>query len=261
MTVIVTVRLTLISQCNVFDNGQECYHNRHETLYYKIGFQFACDASTNMKAVSATRDVMDTCLYIIKVNTRHVCTGSASSGCNQHNSITPGIVHKLHIDVDDPNFGIIRRSYRILLPVAYSPDYPHKLLFDFHGLTMNSDEEVHGSNIIMLSELGVIIVWPNGSNDSKSKIRCWNAVGCDHDTGGPKGDTCDRNRTKWGEYEVYESCVQLHGNYSASNTCYCSSCWNDVLFIETLLKDLESKLCIDLSHIHATGISAGGMQM
>ena len=32
-----------------------------------------------------------------------------------------------------------------------------------------------------------------------------------------------------------------------------------MLFIETVLDDLESKLCLDLSHIHATGISAGGL--
>ena len=85
-----------------------------------------------------------------------------------------------------------------------------------------------------------------------------NAVGMST-TKGPMGYTCDRNRLRWGTYEAYDSCVQLYGNYSALDTCYCSSCWNDVLFIETVLNELESNLCIDLSHIHSTGISAGGL--
>ena len=35
-----------------------------------------------MNAVSAAVDTVDTCLYIITVNTRHVCSGSANNGAS-----------------------------------------------------------------------------------------------------------------------------------------------------------------------------------
>ncbi len=41
--------------------------------------------------------------------------------------------------------------------------------------------------------------------------------------------------------------------------CECSSCWDDVIFTQNMLEKLESQICFDKSHIHATGISNGGM--
>lgn len=49
----------------------------------------------------------------------------------------------------------------------------------------------------------------------------------------------------------------LHGG--CKDTCSSSTCANDTLFVETLLDELESTLCIDRRRVHVTGISNGGM--
>ena len=118
-----------------------------------------------------------------------------SSGCGAEPFITPGVSKRIFINVNDPTFGIIERAYRILIPTDYNSTTAHKFLFDFHGLYMNANQEEKESHIEMLSGYGVILVWPNGSNDSESGIRCWNAVGMSNNTG-PKGYVCDRDRLR-----------------------------------------------------------------
>ena len=181
-----------------------------------------------------------------------------SSGCGVTPPVSPGYVELLDFPSIDPIFGDIARTYRLMLPFDYDNNTEHKILFDFHGYTMDSKEEMHQSKMVDLTEKGVILVWPDGSNDTNTSLRAWNAVGTSNNIG-PLGYTCNRNRTKWGEYECYDSCLQIHSDCNELNECYCYSCWDDIAFIEQLIGYLESVLCIDLLHIHSTGISSGGM--
>ena len=109
----------------------------------------------------------------------HVCKQAVlgdtlqANGCGKDPFVGPGLTERRYIDVNDPTFGTITRSYRLLLPLNYDPNTPHMLLFDHHGLYMNARQEEQGSNIDILSGYGVILVWPNGSNDSETGVRNW----------------------------------------------------------------------------------------
>ena len=123
---------------------------------------------------------------------------------------------------------------------------------------MDSNVEKHSSRLEYLTEKDVILVWPDGSNDTNTSLRAWNAVGTSNNIG-PLGYTCNRNRQKWGEYACYDSCLSIHPDCNPRDECYCYSCWDDISFIEQLVTYLSFNLCIDLLNIHSTGISSGGM--
>ncbi len=65
----------------------------------------------------------------------------ASTGCGTDPFIVPELTERIFIDVNDPNFGTIKRSYRLLLPLDYDPNKPYKFLLDHHGLYMNARQE------------------------------------------------------------------------------------------------------------------------
>ena len=104
----------------------------------------------------------------------------------------------------------------------------------------------------MLSHaIGTQVLWDGAS---------WNALG----TGSgfrkrPNGDdTCDMtpvgNRTS-DAYPCYKSCRKLHGCSArelpsrplvkTAKRCDCSTCVDDILFVENMLDKLEAQLCIE----------------
>ena len=129
------------------------------------------------------------------LNVMSVQQGSSkpSSGCGVSPPITPGTSYLLDFDFVDQNFGTIGRTYRLLLPYDYNNSTEHLILFDFHGFSMDANEEEHESKTQLLTEKGVILVWPNGSNDTINGTQGWNGVGTDQKLG-----TCNTNRTQWG---------------------------------------------------------------
>jgi len=108
------------------------------------------------------------------------------------------------------------------------------------------------------SENPFIVVHPQGLMDtgthqpqSPYPQRTWNCGGT-VGSPGPLGPTCDtENRTAvWGVYPCYLTCRSpLHGG--CKDTCSSSTCANDTLFVETLLDELESTLCVDRRRVHA----------
>ena len=55
--------------------------------------------------------------------------------------------------------------------------------------------------------------------------------------------------------ECYDSCPLCDEMYS----CDWTSCYDDLGFIRTLIEMIKEDWCIDLSHIHMSGYSNGGM--
>ena len=74
-------------------------------------------------------------------------------------------------------------------------------------------------------------------------------------------------------YRCYDSCTKAHpigsahpcrnpanaSDPEATDSCYSSSCWDDVGFIRELVNHLLSALCINLNRVHVSGISAGAI--
>ena len=72
---------------------------------------------------------------------------------------------------------------------------------------------------------------------------------------GPFGPPCDVNRDEWGEFECHDSCPLC----DAAHSCDWSSCYDDVGFLDFLIGYIGQNYCIDLNHLHISGISNGGM--
>lgn len=105
------------------------------------------------------------------------------------------------------------------------------------------------------------VVWPDGSDDSPSRLQGWNSVGTSSGVG-PRGATCHPDRRAWGEYECYTSCGVECAPLPPDNlthTCLCSSCMDDVGFATALLDWTERHACVDLDRVHLSGASNGAM--
>ena len=79
---------------------------------------------------------------------------------------------------------------------------------------------------------------------------------------GPLGATCEYADTT-ADYPCYHSCLAaghkcVDKNRSESG-CDCSTCVDDILFIEKLLAHVKAILCVDIDRIHVTGFSNGAM--
>ena len=69
------------------------------------------------------------------------------------------------------------------------------------------------------------------------------------------GAPCDLDRNYWGEFECHYSCPLCNPAHS----CDWSSCYDDLGFLEFLIDFIGQEYCLDLNHIHLSGISNGGM--
>lgn len=113
--------------------------------------------------------------------------------------------------------------------------------------------------------MNILSVYPAGSgidNGDGGDSRAWNVEGNMLDTRpGPEGPTCTSPRNPENAYTCYTSCFS--GNHTCHRHLGCNfaSCMNDRSFIAALLDELEGKLCIDLDHVHVTGISAGALMV
>ena len=70
------------------------------------------------------------------------------------------------------------------------------------------------------------------------------------------GPTCDLDRNFWNvTTECYYSCPLC----DALTSCDWSTCYDDLGFMEFLIKDVTDKNCIDMDQMHLSGMSNGGM--
>ena len=132
------------------------------------------------------------------------------------------------------------------------------LVFDFHGYYQTEfDEEAFSGLVAGSEDDNYIVIFPHGGGD-KGEVQSWNAVGATAESTKEYGSTCNTNRANWGYYDCYESCIQTIGCNQKSG-CLCASCYDDRYFITHILDDVLKDICIETSHIHATGYSNGGM--
>jgi polyhydroxybutyrate depolymerase len=97
---------------------------------------------------------------------------------------------------------------------------------------------------------GYIVAYPQGTGfDVDGRlVTSWNDLACNASPG-PEGSTCAAQAV---DYPTPPECGE-------PRECDWCSCHDDVGFIERLLDELETVLCIDRNRVFATGISNGGM--
>ena len=100
-------------------------------------------------------------------------------------------------------------------------------------------------------ENNFILIWPNAIDDSPSEMRAWNVS----QSVGPKGPICIMDREGWEIFECHYSCPlcdELH-------SCDWSSCYDDIGYLEFLIAKLGQEWCLDLDHLHFSGLSNGAL--
>lgn len=68
---------------------------------------------------------------------------------------------------------------------------------------------------------------------------------------------------QWNGYACHSSCRKIRGcrNDKRASGCDCSTCADDVRFVDALLDKLEGELCIARNRVFASGMSNGGMMV
>ena len=75
-------------------------------------------------------------------------------------------------------------------------------------------------------------------------------------TFGPEGDICATKQKDWNiTVECHDSCPFC----DEYDSCDWQSCYDDVGFIEKLIEIVSETWCINLDHMHMSGLSNGGM--
>lgn len=164
------------------------------------------------------------------------CGGSRASGVYQF---------------DDQN---LARIYRLFVPARYRPDIPLPLIVVFHGWGGDENEFLSDATVTTLAdERGYLLAAPRGlgSNPPDANRNSWSFRGST--TGRARaGAICAAHRTR--DF-TYPSCRDV-----ARTTCSWTHCQaDDVAFTLALIREVESKLCVDTARIFAAGGSNGGM--
>jgi len=162
-----------------------------------------------------------------------------------------GALEEKHVSFQDPEFGSVDRKYIQYLPSYYQEQESFPLVIDFHGFSMNANEQrLYSKWDVLAEEEGFVAIFPDGVPDSPSELRSWNI----NDDTGPYGDVCDRDREYWGEYECHYACSECDPKTSCKEGM---TCYDDVLFVEALVEIVLAELKIDPSRVHITGLSNG----
>jgi len=184
-------------------------------------------------------------------------TSSTSSGCGLEPppGLHPGRSTDIKVVVQDPGIGEVERSFRLYLPSSYDINVPLPLVVDFHGWGGSGLDQELDSQFVNISNSDphpFLVATPNGMNDQPGDGR--GSFNCSR-SDGPLGLPCDTNRTRYGEIRCYDSCP----NCDASNSCDWTSCHDDVAFLRQIITYVQHNLCLDITSVHQSGISNGGM--
>lgn len=170
-----------------------------------------------------------------------------SPGCGAEPPLAAGGSIAATIDVDG-----LDREYRLHLPSGYDANSPAPLVLVIHGYTgiAEKTEMEYTSFRASSDENGYVAVFPQGTGFEVGGMRVtsWNDLACN---AAQKSDVpiCGEGAF---DYPTPPEC----GEPRACDWC---SCHDDLGFIEALLDELETTLCIDRDRVYATGISNGGM--
>ena len=179
-------------------------------------------------------------------------TPSTGCGTTLPDQPFPGHHADFYIDYEDNLLGTVNRFYILGLPKHYDNTEPLPLVFSLHGWTETADGHLHYCPWNkLIKEENFVLVLPQGMDDDPNGNPSWN---CSSSVG-PKGPTCDMDRNTWGQIDCYNSCPLCDSQAS----CDWTSCYDDLGFMDFLIQRIASQYCIDLDHIHLSGISNGGM--
>jgi hypothetical protein len=196
-----------------------------------------------------------------------------SGGCGKAVPFPPipiGVPNVMTVKVNDTALFNKYRDYVLYLPPDYDPAVPLPVVFYFPSFYITAESAYFMDKLYWLSGQragNFIVVTPNGMNDC-NQVNCqpqglatvgWNTYGTGVDADGPLGPTCNANRVKYGSYPCYSSCRAMSGTGNCTSPCVSASCSNDTLFFETVLADVQSKICVDDRRIYVTGMSVGAM--
>jgi poly(3-hydroxybutyrate) depolymerase len=160
----------------------------------------------------------------------------------------------------------VTRTYRVFVPSRYKRGTAYPLVMVFHGWGGDENEFLSDKNVRKLAdERGYIVLAPRGlgSAGPDSNPNSWSFRGSTTGLAGnaddgeraqdaPAAAICDPAHTP---NFTYPSCKDV-----ARNTCSWTQCQgDDVAFTLALVKEVESKLCVDSARVFASGGSNGGM--
>jgi poly(3-hydroxybutyrate) depolymerase len=151
------------------------------------------------------------------------------------------------------------RTYGLLVPTGYDRTRPQRLVLAFHGWGGDEQEFLGDPDVVRESEhRGYVLVAPRGlgSGEPDRRKNSWTFEGSASGRvgrGARAAAVCDVALTP--DY-TYPSCREG----TAANTCSWTQCQDDdVAFVGALLREVETRLCVDPKHVYATGGSNGGM--
>ena len=140
---------------------------------------------------------------------------------------------------------------KLILGFPSHNQQPTPLVLDMHGHTESAHDHVGPPWQNVALNNNFMMLWPDGMGDNEYGWGSWNCSRSE----GPKGPTCDFDREKWGEVVCYDSCPLC----DAFSSCDWTSCHDDIGFIQYIVEEITEQWCVDMDHIHLTGISNGGM--
>jgi len=146
------------------------------------------------------------------------------------------------------------------------------LVLAFHGFYDNARHEETEDRLAEYVErngLNAVTVYPVGSGDpSSGDSYSWNVEGGNVNLdNGPLGATCATPRIASSYtydsnivYKCFDSCFGAgQRGCDPKWGCNFAACFDDRRFVRALVRALLTSMCIDLRHVHLTGISAGGL--
>ncbi len=170
-----------------------------------------------------------------------------SRGCGLTPPTAPGQSRSLSLPLDG-----LTRTYRLHLPTDYDENAPTPIVLNFHGYTGTAEGQERYTQMSQHADAnGYVVVYPQSTafQDSTKTITSWNDLTCNASPG-PEGPICAADATR------YPNAPECPPSTDGCNWC---SCHDDLGFVEALLDTLESRLCLDLDRVYATGMSNGGM--
>jgi len=161
----------------------------------------------------------------------------------------------------------VTRTYRVFVPSRYQPGTAYPLVMVFHGWGGDENEFLDDKNVTTLADQrGYVVVAPRGLGSAApdSNPNSWSFRGSTTGLAGTNEDGASRNQATSGAAIcdpnrtpnfTYPSCKNI-----ARSTCSWTQCQaDDIAFALALVKEIESKLCVDTVRVFASGGSNGGM--
>lgn len=150
------------------------------------------------------------------------------------------------------DFEDVERTYWVQAPPQ--PSEPASLLVAFHGQTQQADAFGLSHQFGSLGkDHNLMTVFPQGMDDS--------SPGEDQGTGWNTGSNGNNQTCVPGGVGIYGGCYRSCRALKKCGRCNWSTCYDDVLFVKTLINTVAQDFCVDLDRVYAHGESNGAMMV